>query len=218
MEVVDAILGITDNTSNADRKKAAHRTKGYFIKEGKLWKLGRYTPSRATVRRECVTKAEATQMARIEHSKLHMHRDMLRNQLLDKIHSPLLDASISMAILECGRCKSFGATHLHSLLAPITRRRPFELLVGDYLSMPNGKGGFTKIGLYADVFSQKLWAFKSKTAKGKDTVNSLQQISQAFVAPTADPTSTATKSKTSAKVWEPTFTSSRRTPRGSMDS
>ena len=68
------------------------------------------------------------------------------------------------------------------LLVPITRRRPFELLVGDYLSMPNGKGGFTKIRLYADVFSQKLWAFKSKTAKGKDTVNSLQQISQVFIA------------------------------------
>ena len=102
VEVVDAILGITDNTSDADRKKAAHHAEGYFIEEGKLWKLGGYTPSRATARRECVTKAEATQMARIEHSKLHMHRDMLRNQLLDNTHSPLLDASISTAILECG--------------------------------------------------------------------------------------------------------------------
>lgn len=113
-----------------------------------------------------------------------MHHNILRNQLLDKIHSPLLDASISTAILKCGWCKNFRATHLHSLLEPIMRRRPFELLVGDYLSMPNGKGGFTKIGLYADVFSQKLWAYKSKTMKGKDTVNSLQHISQAFVAPT----------------------------------
>ena len=102
MEVVDAILGITDTTSDANHKKAAHHAKGYFIEEGKLWKLGRYTPSRATVCHECITKVEAMQMARVEHSKLHMHRDMLRNQLLDKIHSPLLDASISMAILKCG--------------------------------------------------------------------------------------------------------------------
>lgn len=173
----------SDTTSDADHKKAAHRAKGYFIEEGKLWKLSRYTPLRATAHRECITKVEAMQMARVEHSKLHMHGDMLQNQLLNKIHSPLLDASISRAILKCGQCKSFGAIHLHLLLVPITRRRPFKLLVGDYLSMPNGKGGFTKIRLYTDVFSQKLWAFKSKTAKGKDTVNSLQRISQAFVAP-----------------------------------
>lgn len=102
MEVINSILGITDTTSGADHKKAAHCTGGYFIKEGKLWKLGRYTPSKATACRKCIIKAEAMQMARVEHSKLHMHRDMLQNQLLDKIHLPLLDASISMAILECG--------------------------------------------------------------------------------------------------------------------
>ena len=50
--------------------------------------------------------------------------------------------------------------------------------------MPPGKGGFSKIGLYTDVFSQKLWAFKSKTTMGKDTVNGLRCILQAFIAPT----------------------------------
>jgi len=79
--------------------------------------------------------------------------------------------------------KSFGNMHVHALLAPITQRHPFELLVGDYLSMPMGKGGFTKIGLYADVFSQKPWAFKSKAAAGKNTVDSLKRISQTFTAP-----------------------------------
>lgn len=38
-----------------------------------------------------------------------------------------------------------------------------------------------KIGLYADVFSQKLWAFKSKSAAGSNTVDSLRRIWQAFV-------------------------------------
>ena len=74
--------------------------------------------------------------------------------------------------------------HIHSLLTPITRRRPFELLVGDYLTMPPGKGGFLKISLYADVFLQKLWVFKLKSAAGKDTINGLHHISQGFVAPT----------------------------------
>jgi hypothetical protein len=55
--------------------------------------------------------------------------------------------------------------------------------VGDYLSMPTGKGGFTKIGLFADVFSQRLWAFKSKSAAGKNTVDSLRRIVQMFTRP-----------------------------------
>jgi len=55
--------------------------------------------------------------------------------------------------------------------------------MGDYLSMVMGKGGFTKIGLYADVFARKLWGFKSKSARGKNTVDSLRKISQTFVVP-----------------------------------
>jgi hypothetical protein len=72
--------------------------------------------------------------------------------------------------------------HLHSLLEPITQRRPSKLLVGNYLSMPVGKGGFTKIGLYADIFTWRLWGFKSKSATGKTTVDSLWNILQTFTA------------------------------------
>lgn len=39
-----------------------------------------------------------------------------------------------------------------------------------------------KIGLYADMFSQKLWAFKSKSAAGKNTVDSLCKIQSDFIA------------------------------------
>jgi hypothetical protein len=49
--------------------------------------------------------------------------------------------------------------------------------------MPPGKGGFTKIGLYADVFTRRLWGFKSKAAAGKNTVNSMKHISQGWTAP-----------------------------------
>ena len=64
--------------------------------------------------------------------------------------------SITKAILDCRKCKSFGATHLHSLFEPITRRHPFELMVADTLSMPKGKDGFTKLGLWMDVYSQRV--------------------------------------------------------------
>ena len=46
------------------------------------------------------------------------------------------------AVSDCVRCKNFGSTHLNVLLKPITHHHPFELIVGDYLSMPPGKGGY----------------------------------------------------------------------------
>ena len=63
------------------------------------------------------------------------------------------------------------------------RRHPFELLVGDYLSMPTGKGGFHTLGLFLDMFSQHLWVTKFKTAgMAKTTVNSLNMIFNTFTA------------------------------------
>ena len=66
---------------------------------------------------------------------------------------------------------------------PIMHRCTFELLIGDRLFMLPGKGGFTEIRVYEDAFLQKLWGFKSKSAWGKNTVDSLRCISWAFVAP-----------------------------------
>jgi hypothetical protein len=182
LEAIDALLGITGSSTESERKRAAHCAEGYFIEDGKLWKLGGVTPTRTVSCGECVTKKEATQLAWEEHAKIHLHCDLIKIQLLDKIYS-LLDASISKAILECGRCKNFGPTYVHTLLAPLTRRRPFELLASDYLSMPTGKGGFGKIGLYIDVFAQRLWGFKSKSAAGKNTVDNLRRITLGFKAP-----------------------------------
>ena len=122
-------------------------------------------------------------MAREEYVKLHMGCYMIKIQLLVHIYSPMLDTFITTVILDCGCCKNFGPMHIHALLAPITRWRPFELLVEDYLSMPLGKGGFWNIDLFADVYSQQLFAFKSKAAAGKNMVDSLQCISQMFTAP-----------------------------------
>lgn len=137
---------------------------------------------RAVARRECVTKEEAVELAKAEHERGgHFHRDLIKIALLDKIHSPGLDQSIVQAIADCARCKNFGGTHLHALLQPITRRHPFELLVGDYLSMPPGKGGYHTVGLYLDTFSQHIWGYKFKTAgTGKTTVKSLEDIYSGF--------------------------------------
>jgi hypothetical protein len=43
-----------------------HHAKGYFIEDGRLWKLGGATTTWAVSCRECVTKKEATQLASLD--------------------------------------------------------------------------------------------------------------------------------------------------------
>ena len=181
-DVIDALEGIQSGLGLRERKRARHRAARYMIEDEKLWYVGGGTRTRAVARRECVTKEEAMELARAEHERGgHFHRDLIKIALLDKIHTPSLDQAIVQAIADCPRCKNFGGTHLHSLLQPITRRHPFELLVGDYLSMPTGKGGYHTVGLYLDTFTQHVWGYKFKTAgTGKTTVKSLEDIYGGF--------------------------------------
>jgi hypothetical protein len=181
-DVIDALENIQSEVGLRERKRARHRAERYMIEGGKLWFIGGGTRTRAVARRECVTKEEAVELAKVEHEKGgHFHRDLVKIALLDKIHSPNLDESIVKAITDCAKCKNFGGTNLHALLQPITRRHPFELLVGDYLSMPPGKGGFHTVGLYLDTFTQHVWGFKYKTAgTGKTTVKALEEIYGGF--------------------------------------
>lgn len=91
----------------------------------------------------------------------HWGRDAIKITLTDKIYSPGLDASIMV-------------------LEPVTRRHPFELLVGDYLTLPLAQG-FHTLGVYLDTFSQHVWVFKYRNAgTAKTTVDSLGQIFRNF--------------------------------------
>ena len=145
IEIVDSLLELDHGKDLKVQKRARHKAKGYMINEGRLWKIGDGSV-RAKARLECVTQEETVALAWEEHrNNGHFHRDNVKAILLNKITSPKMDQSITKAILDCGRCKGFGTTHLHSLLEPITRRHPFELMVADTLSMPNGKGGFVKL-------------------------------------------------------------------------
>ena len=120
--------------------------------------------------RECITQKEAMELAKQEHKMGgHFHRNLIKILLLDRIHSPKLDQSIMTAISDCAKCKNFGSTHLNALLQPITHQHPFELLVGDYLSMPMGKGRYHTVGLYLDTCSQHIWGDKFKTAGTRKT-------------------------------------------------
>jgi hypothetical protein len=183
LEVIDAILELDHGESLRVRKRAKHKAKGYMIDEGKLWKIADGS-GRARARLECVTKEETVLLAWEEHRNHgHFHRDNIKARLLDRITSPKMDQSITKAILDCGKCKGFGTTHLHSLLEPITRRHPFELMTADTLSMPKGKGGFVKLGLWMDVYSQRVWVTKLKSAAtGKSSRKGYSDICDLFTA------------------------------------
>ena len=186
LEVIDSILELDHGESLRIRKRAKHKAKGYMIEGERLWKIGDGS-DRARARLECVTKEETVRLAWEEHcNNGHFHQDNIKAKLLDKITSPKMDQSITKVILDCGKCKGFGTTHLHSLLEPITRRHPFELMAADTLSMPKGKGGFVKLGLWMDVYAQRVWVTKLKTsATGKSSRRSYSDICNLFTPPEA---------------------------------
>lgn len=183
LEVIEALLDLDQGKSIQVRKRARHRASEYMIEGNQLWKVAGGHHSRARAKVKCITKEEAIALAQKEHTERgHWGRDAVKKTLMDSVWSPNLDSSIVAGISQCGQCKNFGGTHLHALLNPITRRHPFELLVGDYLSMPSGKGGYHTIGLYLDTYSQHVWAFKYKTAgSAKTTADALTRIFQGFV-------------------------------------
>jgi hypothetical protein len=54
-------------------------------------------------------------------------------------------------------------------------------MAADTLSMPKGKGGYTKLGLWMDVYSQRVWVSKLKTAAtGKSSKKSYGDICDLF--------------------------------------
>jgi transposase InsO family protein len=187
LSIVNALAELDHGNSIRERKEAKHRAEGYMIKDDKLWKIGDTKSTRARHKVECLPQSEAIAMAwEVHRNHGHFHKDNVKIALMDKIVSPHLDRSINQAIMDCGKCKGHGSQHLHSLLEPIMRRHPFELLVGDTLSMPKGKGGFTKIALYVDVYSQHIWAEKLKTnATAATTCKTFNNICAKFTAPEA---------------------------------
>ncbi|KAJ3893819.1 hypothetical protein GG344DRAFT_42431 [Lentinula edodes] len=154
-EVVEVLRVLESTASDKEKKRAQHKAARYMVEDNRLWKVGGNEGIRERARVECVTKREAVVLAKTQHGEEgHWGRDSIKLALMDRIWSPKLDESIMEAIVSCPECKNFGTTHLHALLNPITRRHPFELLVGDYLSMSKGKGGYKTIGLYLDTYSQ----------------------------------------------------------------
>jgi hypothetical protein len=83
---------------------------------GKLWRVGGGTGNRVVAKRECVTRAEAVDLAKTEHEQNgHWHRDSIKLALMNRVCSPGLDRSIVTAIEQCGKCRNFGGKNLHAI-------------------------------------------------------------------------------------------------------
>ena len=119
--ILDALLELDHGKSPREQRKAKHRAKDFMIEGKKLWRVADGRTSRARARLECVTQAEMTELAKAQHETGgHFMRDMVKLELMDRYHGSRVDQAIVKGINSCGRCKSFGPTHIHSLLEPIT--------------------------------------------------------------------------------------------------
>lgn len=97
---------------------------------------------------------------------------------------PELRCDVVEAVTSCPRCKNFGPRLLSAHLQPITRARPFDLLVGDYVSLPVGHGGFKTVLLLVDVYSRFIFTFPLRgPGTGKSTVDALSKIWDVLLTP-----------------------------------
>jgi len=183
--IVRHLLGRNAGSNISERRRAMHRAQGFMIDNGKLWRVSTKANDRVS-RTKCIPRKEGFQLALTTHRSIGHFKtvDLLKLHLHERYFWPGMDIDCRQVPLECPECKNFGPTHHNALLQPIRRSRPFSLICGDYLSLPNGHGGFKQVGLYIDVYSGFVWGYKLKSAgTAKSTINSLQRIFHDYATP-----------------------------------
>ena len=139
----------------------------YIIHNGQLSSLSS-SHSNQRVRHwiECVTKMESKKLATLIQMGIHTNGNAwsgLQPQAwcVNHNHYHVLSA------------KTWTWTHYYS-----------ELLVGDYLQLSIGKGGYHTLGVYLEPFSQHVWVYKCKMASSsKTTINRLGQMFSGYLGP-----------------------------------
>ncbi|QRV78737.1 Retrovirus-related Pol polyprotein from transposon [Ceratobasidium sp. AG-Ba] len=174
----------TSPDAQKERARRAHKAEGYFVENGKLW-LAAGKHARNGDRVECIPISEGQELALSVHEAGgHFGRDMTVLTLQQRYHWPRLHQHATEAVTTCPRCKNSGPRLLSALMRPITRSGPFDLLVGDYVALPEGHGGFKTVLVIVDVYSRYLFAFPSrKPGTGKFTVDALETISDLLLTP-----------------------------------
>lgn len=173
----------TPGLSEAESRRARRRALDFMVDDGKLWRVGGRNSHRSS-RVQCVPTSEGLDLAKRCHADGHFGRDLCEAKLQTEYFWPKMRRDVVEAIQECSTCKAFGARHIHTLLQPLTRSRPFQMITGDYLSLPVGKGKFKTVLLMVDVFTRYVWGSKTtKAGTGAFTVDSLRHLKQQFATP-----------------------------------
>ncbi|CUA74373.1 Retrovirus-related Pol polyprotein from transposon 17,6 [Rhizoctonia solani] len=168
-----------DEDEARDWKRRAHRAEGYMVQDDKLWLVGG-KHSRGGTPVECIPSHEGLELAHAVHSAGgHFGRDMTVLALQQEYHWPRMRRDATEAVTSCAKCRNFGPRLLTALLQPITRARPLDLLVGDYVSYSEGHGGHKNVLLIMDVYSRFTFAFPTrKPGTGRFTVEALNKIAE----------------------------------------
>lgn len=184
--VLGTVYGDDMTPSNVERaqRRAAHRAVGFEVADGKLWRVAGKGSHRAP-RVECIPKREGLALALATHEATgHFGRDLTILTLQERYFWPNLRSDVITAITTCPRCRNFGPKLMSALLAPITRARPFDLLCGDYLSLPMGTGGYKTVLLLVDVYSRFTFGFMTRNAgTGSFTVECLEKLGDTIMTP-----------------------------------
>jgi hypothetical protein len=72
---------------------------------------------------------------------------------------PGLRHDMTEVVTSCPRCKNFRPRLLLAQLQPIMHAQPFDLVVGDYISLPVGHSRYKCVLVLIDVYSQFSFAF-----------------------------------------------------------
>ncbi|QRV83014.1 Retrovirus-related Pol polyprotein from transposon opus [Ceratobasidium sp. AG-Ba] len=166
------------------QRRLAHRAEGFMVDNGKLWAVGgRHSNSVQKV--ECIPSSKTRELALSVHcAGGHFGRDAGVLALQKAYYWPGLRRDMTEAVTTCPRCKNFGPRLLSAQLQPITRARPFDLLVGDYVSLPTGHGGFKCVLVLVDVYSRFIFATPLRgPGTGQSTVNALEKLSNGLLTP-----------------------------------
>ena len=85
LDVLDMIVGLSLRDATVHKKKQAqHRESQYMLEEVKPWFIGGGSGVWARSRQECISRAEAVELARAEHEQGgHWHCDTIKMALLD---------------------------------------------------------------------------------------------------------------------------------------
>lgn len=111
---------------------------------------------------EVLNRSEGQAVSVAEHEKSHLGRDLTLSAVCRDYYWSSMRADVTEAVTTCQRCCQFGNSLQKLLLQPIIRYAPFDLIMIDWLFMPDGTGNKHLILTIVDCFTRYIVAVAVK--------------------------------------------------------